>query len=284
MSPLVTTIANSGARGRAPAPPAGNTPTGLIYSHDFEDGLFPTQGPVIPSGLGGECTVSTVNPVDGLRSFQVRYPGTPPGTAQWQEYNIALPKCYGGFGMDFDTRFSSNFVLRPDGGGGNNTSKWFQFWQQTDANAALNPRVRTDYGQIMSVGASIRRKGVGNQIEMLVVVTDNGCLVCNNNSFVLIDPDTPANGPIKPGQKHNIKWRIKYSSGINQNNGVYELLVDNVVVFQNSALGLWPYAGRASDCFVSWGYLMGYSNGGFTNDTIVQWDNFKMYNTSSRWW
>lgn len=260
-------------------PPAES---GLIYDHDFEDGAFPSQGPVIQSGLTSDITVTTTNPISGTRSLNFFFVGKPEGQDNWIEHNLALPKCYGGFGMEFDIRFSSNYVLRNLS---NSTTKWFQFWQQTDANAELSPRVRTDYNEIMSVGASIRRNGVDNQIELMAVVTDNGCNVCNNGYALLMDPDTPENAPVRPGQKHKVKWRVKYSSALGVNDGLYELLVDDGIVFQNTALNLWPYAGRGSTPpFLSWGYLMGYANGGFGVDTNVQWDNLKMYNTTTRWW
>lgn len=266
------------------APPP--VPTGLIYQHDFEDGAFPTQGGVIPSALSTDITVSTVNPISGTRSFNVRYNGTAPGTAQWQEHNIALPKCYGGFGMEWDTRFSSNFFLRPDGGGGNNTSKWFQFWQQTDANYDVVPRTRSDYTGIFATGASIRRNGVGDQIEVMGVVTSpTGDIASNIDARLLIDPTAPANAPIKPGQIHNVKWRVKFATGVGTADGYYELLVDNVLVIPPTNFDFYPPNRLGPPVpFVSWGYFMGYSNGGFTNTTDVQWDNLKIYNTTTRWW
>lgn len=264
----------------APEPPGE---LGLIYSHDFEDGAFPSQGAVIQSPLTSDIRVTTTNPISGTRSLEFFLIEKPPGVFNWQEHNLALPKCYGGFGMEFDIRFGENYVLRGDPA--NSTTKWFQFWQQTDANAALDPRERTDYDFILSVGASIRRNGVGNQIEMMAVVTDNGCLTCNNGYALLMDPDTPANAPVKPGQVHNIKWRVVFSSALGVSDGLYELLVDGVVVYQNTALNLWTHAGRGSTPpFVSWGYLMGFMNPGVGVDTIVQWDNLKMYNTTTRWW
>lgn len=285
MSPLVTTVANSGARGRVPAPPGGNTPAGLIYSHNFEDGLFPSQGPVIQSGLTSSITVSTVDPIDGLRSLNFGFVAKPPGTDSWLEHNMALPKCYGGFGMEWDMRFPTNFALRYPG---STTAKWFQFWQQTDANAALNPRVSTDYGQIMQVGASFYlNQPWENKVKLMSVITRSNCLVCNDNvEAVLMDLDTPANGPIKLGQNHNIKWRVKYASGpLPAADGVYELLVDNVSVYTNNACAIWPYDGRGSTPpFVSWGYLMGYVNGGFGVETNIKWDNLRIYNTATRWW
>lgn len=233
-------------------------------------------------GLTSNITVSTVEPIDGLRSLNFRFVAQPPGTDSWVEHNMALPKCYGGFGMEWDMRFPSNYALR---GPGSTTTKWFQFWQQTEANAALNPRVRTDYGEIMATGASIYLDTATNKIMLMAVVTRSNCLVCNDAYVPLIDLTNPANGPIKLGQNHNIKWRVKYASSTSATDGVYELLVDNVSVYTNTALNLYPYDNRGSTPpFISWGYLMGYANGGFGVETNVKWDNLKMFATPIRWW
>lgn len=184
-------------------------------------------------------------------------------------------------------RFSSNYRLRAGPTGENNTTKFFQFWQQTDANAALYPRVSTDYTSgIFSTGASIRRSGVGNQIELMAVVTSpTGGAASNIGYALLMDPDTPANGPIKPGQFHNIKWRAIYSTAQGVEDGFYEFLVDNSVVYSSPLFAFYPPdAFGPPTPFVSWGYLMGFSNNGFGVDTNVGWYNLKMYNQTTRWW
>jgi hypothetical protein len=265
--------------------------TGLLYSEDFEarpTGVLQSAwttgdappGVTAPDGNfywlqnhGG--TVSTTSPLSGTKSLDFFHVGVPNDTDQNREQRLTLPvNCTLGFGMEWDQRVPSNFVLRDQVGG--TTSKWFQFWRNNHSDYSAS-------GSNFGIGASFRRSGVGNQVELMVVVTDTGCFTCNAAFVLLIDPDTPTNAPIRPGQVHNIKWRVRYSSGPSVSDGLYELLVDNAVVYQNNALALWTFANDGPPSVRS-GYLMGYTNAGYAADTTWTWDNIKFYHQSTRWW
>ncbi len=261
-----------------------------IYENDFNSGsLTPTWEGVTeyaPNTLywqpnhGGQ--VNATNPISGSHSLNFIFPVSADGADSNEEQRFRLPRdCTGGFGMEWDQRISSNFFLRDQTDPSGTTSKWWQLWQGE----------YTDYSNHTTVGCSFRRSGEGNQVEIMAVVTDTGCTVCNANytspsSFgrVLIDPDTPANGIIKPGQVHNIKWRVKFSSGPTENDGLWELLVDDVV-FATFTGALYSPASRGSPIpSLRFGYLMGYTNAGYNQVTTWTWDNLKMYNTTERWW
>jgi hypothetical protein len=189
-------------------------------------------------------------------------------------------QCFDGFGMEWDQRISSNFFLR-NNSSESSTTKWFQFWQGN----------REDYGEIFAVGASFRRQYLSNRVELMAVNTSAGCLVCNAAysspspyGITLIGPDTPANGAIKPGQVHNIKWRVKFSSTDVAADGLWEMLIDNVL-FATYTGAVYSYAGVGSPVpNIATGYLMGYCNPGYAAETVWTWDNLKFYNTTTRWW
>lgn len=264
---------------------------GLIYSDTFESapsGALQSawtagdgpSGATLPNGTfyyltnhGGQ--VLTANPITGSKSLNFVYPAVADDVDQNQEQRLILPvDAAGGFGMEWDQRISSNFVLRDQTGG--TTSKWFQFWRNDHSDYSSS-------GSNFAVGASFRRSGVGNQVELMVVVTEETCFICNLAYVLLIDPDTPANAPLKPGQVHNIKWYIKYASSAAASDGTWEMLVDGAVVYSNTAMKLWPYANDGTPTVRS-GYLMGYTNAGYSAETTWTWDNLKFYNQSTRWW
>lgn len=276
----------------APGLGSGGGPSyGLIYSNDFNSGvLAPTYGdepPGVPDGTfywlanhGGE--VSNVSPIAGSHSLRFVFPAVADFVDSNREQRFILPRnCDGGVGMEWDQRLPANFFLRNQTDSSGTTSKWFQIWQGSHA----------DYSTHTTVGASFRRSGEGNQVEIMAVVTDSGCTVCNANfsspsakGRVLIDPDTPSNGILVPGQIHNIKWRVRFSSSPAATDGLWELLVDNVV-FATFTGAIYSPASRGNPVpSVRSGYLMGYSNAGYNDQTIWQWDNLKVYHTLERWW
>lgn len=60
MSPIVTTVANSGARGRVPAPPGGNTPAGY-FRLTSSTGTYVLEGDCTATGGGGAMELITLS-------------------------------------------------------------------------------------------------------------------------------------------------------------------------------------------------------------------------------
>lgn len=267
-------------------------PTPNVYEsfHDFSDGLGLTPLmtsarnvlPVAPAGVvawGGEQAgrmfVSTdaglVRPGKS-HVLALRYPPT----ALWTELNTSLGTHLGGAGgffeMEWWMRVTPNFL--PAGPG---TSKIFQFWEATYTSRGFT-------------GISVQGIGGGAWQVLPVVTNRNGegagpSAVASYPSLYgnrFIAPLTETRGALLPGQWHKLRFRVTHSTRFDATDGRWELWIDDAIFARIINCNIWSYdspttlvpnvePSRAPA--YNAGYLMGYSNNGFVEDTVFYWSD-----------
>lgn len=225
-------------------------------------------------------TVNTVSPIAGAKSLNFIYPADAVATERIREQRMILPQlCTGGFGVEADVRISSNFFLR--NGGSGSTHKFFQFWQST-------------YTTSFTVGASFRRDTISgtDRAEFMPIISSpavgnvGGLGAAETfptaSGRTFIRPASVSGAPIGiliPGQTHNVKFWVRYSTASGANDGRYEFWVDGVL-FCYADVDIYSLSGTPG---IQYGYLMGSSNAGYAEETTWTWDNVKFYSGATRW-
>lgn len=304
MSPI-STLLQSGTRGRVPVPPAsgGGSATNFDFFTDFSAGLTPQSEtgretePPIPSGVvswqgaGSDRYVqSDFKPPTADQALLFVFPATPdPSTDSNVEQNLLLGRMIGGanrhFGLSFDFLVDSNFTLRDPG----NPTKLFQFWEQF-------------YSNTCTCGITLRAEGDGSCIVQPFITGSHpnggspfyGLGQANPKVFPsvygerFIAPLSTARGAVLPGTSANIKYLTKFSSSATATDGWVKLWVDDVLFMEAGPQNIWSFdvAGPnppVREPKIGRGYLMGYSNSGYLQQTRFAWSRVRIVDFNPGW-
>jgi hypothetical protein len=240
-----------------------------LYVEDWESATVN----VSPTGRGSNgflwndaanVTPQLVSRYGGTKSARFRYPAqaVDSGDAN-SELRFNLGGLYKEVTIEFDLLIPSNYQHRNEASSDNN--KFFRLWGSTGANDG--------YDSPEKIGASLWPTAVAG----------------TSNSVSSLQPDWNLNGQgVGPkgqfdddfvnatdlGQWRRVKIYCKHATAAN-NDGVLKIWKDGVLVSNNTAMQ--NYNASATDHAFQKGYLMGWSNSGFTNQTDFYIDNIKFF-------
>jgi hypothetical protein len=100
-----------------------------------------------------------------------------------------------------------------------------------------------------------------------------------NNQTPLIG----GSGPIAVGGWTRIRAAVKGSSAFGVSDGFYKVWAGNTLYTDVSAYPLHNYEASPADVLFRNGYLMGFSNTGFTSQTDFHLRGIKFYDTNPGW-
>lgn len=247
-----------------------------IYSTDFESGSFTSQnGFTWTSSV--QTTISADQAKSGTYSLKFTFIGGADGTDAFSEQRFSLGGFYPELWISYDLYIPNNYYHR-DSTGSDNNKGLMKLWGGTYA-----PDTRE--GPLLGPSFWLNGGGTSNSI-VYAASRINGLDNVNNHHW-----DGPGNTYHDPGStsqaiKNNDKghWmniviHAKYAT-IANNDGIFEAWKTdwqgNTVKLHDITNGAWygtkPNSTEPARGFDS-GYLLGWANSGFDNDTFLYIDN-----------
>ncbi len=255
--------------------------TGVIFTDDFESGSLNHTENGIKWASGASTSIVSNFGNSGTHSLKFHYTGGAAGSEAWAEQRFDLGKPYSELYLEWSAYYPTGsdghgvkFVHRQQAP---NNNKLLRLWRgdKTDGNDG--------YSQYFSKsGLSTSANGIisgdeqiyGEYGDTLSGVGTNGSTGNGPSGGVFNTFLTDA----QRGRWLAIKIHIKVASAAN-NDGVIEIWRDGVLLF--SATNLITYPTDKTGLGYDFGYLMGFANAGFDQDTDMYIDDFRISTSSS---
>jgi len=242
------------------------------FSDSFETGDRSFTDGGVSWTSSNNVTVSAENPRTGTYSLRFKYAGVADGEDGFSEQRFSLGADYTSLWISYYIYVPSNYYHRNSAGVDNN--KWFRVWaSDTDFHLTTEMEEQDDHD-----GTSyIRRFLCGSR-------GINGAPTSEPGRADIIG----AAYPIKPGQWNYMQFWFQSASDRETQDGTAEWWANGTKI-QWLNWDLWANDGGdggdpGQPAYVNNGYILGWSNAGFDNDTIFHVDDIDIYTSNPGWW
>lgn len=245
----------------------------------FEDG-FETGAPAAANGFlwrsGNSTSVSTEKAFSGQYSLRFRYAAADSGKDSSAEQRFDMGRYLSAVWIEYMLYVPDNFVHRNESP---NNNKFLMLWRDVYSDAT---------GGTWRVGAEYQRATDGSStLRFMSSRWDYNYWASNgpwptggaNYAPTLFS----SNGPLTPGRWHRIRFHVKAASSRTAEDGVARVYVDNNLIFQLNNARFHNAYDSPADAVLRNGYLLGWANSGFAQETVFYVDNVKFYQTSPGW-
>jgi hypothetical protein len=254
----------SGGFGLIAAAPADSS---VLFSDSFESGNLSHAENGVSWNSPEKVTVGTGNAKSGKYSAKFHFPGSSDLTADsWAELRFALPSMRTEIWIKYDLFIPSNYYHRSASGASNNKGL-IMLWGG-------------DYGRMTTQSAVSFWPSMGSAKGASMMCADvktNGgesTHYCQQSNLldkgVTSATETIVFGPADAGRWRNFVIHYKLAD-VGVNNGVLEVWKDGTKLW--SARNVPNYASSTSGNGFNNGYILGWSNSGFNQDTDFYLDN-----------
>lgn len=213
-------------------------------------------------GASGSVTASSDTARTGTKSLKFSYPATPLGTDSTAEQRFSLGSAKSNVYIRYYIKFPSNYAIRNDEPANN---KFIEIWGEepnygTDTQLAGSEGWNTT-GGVVQLGPTAYMTNNPENLSYSSNATYNhiwwyGVL----NSWTLTSNDL--------NKWLCFEWHFKKDTGAG--NGSLEFFVDGVKKWGSNSLS---FAGAPNSSYFKTGYLMGWSNSGFNQNTNIYIDD-----------
>jgi uncharacterized protein YjdB len=235
------------------------------FFDDFESGA---HGPSV-AGYGhgaSNIPVSDENAFGNSRySLKFVFGPDGPGEDSWSEHRFHFGEQLSAVWLEYQLFVPSNYYHRNDEGPDNN--KFIRLWASSGQKFSLTLETRP---QADAPGESKFRSFISESGGTA------GGLPRGDAEYV-IGPESP----IRPGQWHQIRVHWHASTDGTQHDGRAEVFVDGELVHSVDR-DFWNQSNQPRT-YVDRGYLLGWSNSGFTERTEFFIDDFKIFSADPGW-
>lgn len=222
----------------------------VIVQDDFEGGQWKSFW-----GSKTRASVSSERPRDGRYSARFAFQAAAPGDDSFSELRFDLGGEYRELTIEFDLFVPSNYRHRPDSPDNN---KFFRLWLH-------------DYDDVEKIGASLRSQGT----------TGNSRIGTDYRKEANLGMSTTlksANDFITAADKGKwMKVSIYIKSATNTSNGIIRIFKNGRLFLDDSGIKN-HVAGTQG---YRYGYLLGWANSGFAEETIFYIDNVRFLASES---
>lgn len=234
-----------------------------LFEDGLESGALKSTLNDILWGSSSYVTLSTERPKDGKFSLKFTFAGTDDTTDSWAEQRFTLGKRYSEIWVSYDIRIPDNYYHRTASVGTSNNKGFLMLWGG-DYSKPTSPKMGVEFwpnedGSGNST-ASVRLSGVGydkhywKACPNIVTLSDRGKWI-----KIVVHAKVPT---------------------VSNNDGIYQLwkVYDDGKVVQ--ACNLVDSEGYvATNAGFDSGYILGWSNSGYKDETVFYVDNFKVTTT-----
>ncbi len=224
----------------------------------------------------GDPRVTDIDPVAGTYSLEFRHRPCRNDIDEDSnsEQRINIPDL-AEFWMRYKLLVPANYAHRVPVGTGNNKF-FFIGWDD----GVAPDRILADLETIRNPATG------GSSLFCQTVHPVNGSAQQITSPQVQVVDVISATGAIVPGVASVISIHVKVASGAETNDGVLELWADDTIIFRKTNLRLSYPSGSVlygTAPFFRVGYIQGYANSGYDEETIFRVDDFELFSNDPEW-
>lgn len=241
-----------------PPPPSGGDGAAPFFQDDFETGTRVSANGFTWS-VAGKVHVRTDQSYSGDYALKFRFGPDSIGQDSDSEQRFNLGRNLPELWVEYYLYIPENFVMRSGPGPMNN--KFFGIWANRYSKTG-DVQVVTEY----------ERSGPDSSIIRVLSMSGRANVTARKHAGLLDNS--------MRGRWMRVRVHVKTSTGENQNDGIIELWKDNTLVYSHYEMDIW-FAGGNN--FWRTGYLLGWANTGFTEETSFFIDDVKFWDASPGW-
>jgi hypothetical protein len=268
---LGVAVASSGpvvvGGGGAPVDPPDGDP---FFSDDFA-GTQRNNDNGFTWGSGG--TRVTVASFDGFNCLRFRYGPDAEGSdsSAQQSFNMGqdLPSVW----IDYDLHVPANFAHRSQSGATNN--KFLMIWNTVYGSGSGTWQGGYEYTRSGAAASNVRIMSSLESGSNADSVTDRPSFTDNGKAFI------GAARPLVPGAWSRVRLQFQRSSASGVADGVMRMWIGDTLFAET--FGLFRNLNDVGTTVLRNGYFMGWSNSGFTDETLFHIKRVRFYSTDPGW-
>lgn len=251
----------------AATPPIVSSVVEPFFSDNFDNGNRTTANGFTWSNTGSRSFVSSTKSFGGTHSLGLRFGPDSLGKDSSAEGRFSLGRNLTEVWIEFMLYVPANYTHRNESP---NNNKFFRIWGD-------------NYSSANKVGASTTRSGDASALsfEYNYKTWGDGTLGFGPSSVAgARSPTTTFGGPEFRDRWTRVRVHARHVSAENADDAILQLWFDDTMVldFRNV-----PQKYDPLRPFWNAGYLLGWANSGFTDETIFYVDNVKFYNLNPGW-
>jgi hypothetical protein len=178
--------------------------------------------------------------------------------AVWIEYSLYVP---------------ANFAHRSQASSTNN--KFLMIWNTTYGSGSGTWQAGYEYTRSTATASNVRIMSSLESGTNSLFVTDRASFADNGKAFI------GTGRPLVPGSWHTIRLQFQRSSASEASDGVMRVWIDGTLFAES--FGKFRNNADAGTTVLKQGYFMGWSNSGFTEETLFFIHGAKFYDTDPGW-
>jgi hypothetical protein len=253
--------------GGAPVDPPDGDP---FFSDDFT-GTQRNNDNGFTWGSGGSRV--TVASFDGFDCLRFRYGADADGADSSAQQSFNMGRDCAAVWIDYDLYVPANFAHRSQSGATNN--KFLMIWNTTYGSGSGTWQGGYEYTRSDATNSNIRIMSTLESGSNADSVTNRPSFTDNGKAFI------GAARPLVPGAWNRVRLQFQRSSASGVADGVMRVWIGDDLFAET--FGLFRNVDNIGDTVLRNGYFMGWSNSGFTDETIFYAKRVRFYDTNPGW-
>lgn len=257
---------------------ASGNPIGAVtpfFSDGFESGVRNNAGGFTWGGTSAAVSVSSSNAFSGGKSLRFVFAPTDSGVDSSAEQRFDMGRYLSEVWIDYMIYIPSNFRHRKDPPTNN---KFLMLWRDTYSDVAGGTwRIGIEYLRRDDSSSNLRFMSSRWDFNSW---TDSGPWPEGGpaNGFPLISPTA-----LRPGAWNRVRFHVKAATSRTAEDGEVHLWLNDAQVIAYTRGRFHNAFASPSDAVLKNGYMLGWSNSGFSQETIFYIDEVKFFQTNPRW-
>lgn len=236
-----------------------------LFSDSFDSGTRTSANGFTWAGTEG-VTVSSDQALSGTYSLRFRYGPDALGEDSFSEQRFNFGRNLSEVWIEYMIRLPENFVHRSDPPSNN---KFVALWANVYSGVGSDVEAIVEFDRVSDTQSRARMLGLGEQY------VDGGYDIRREGYH---NPNLLSTSWAGEWRRVRMHWKISSGSGIDD--GIWEGWIGDELMWQSNGFVFWYPGGNN---FIRNGYLLGWSNSGFTEQTDFFIDDFKVYIANPGW-
>lgn len=251
-----------------PVVPEGATTS--FFSDNFDSGSKVSANGFTWSSAGSRVTVSPERAFSGTHALRFRFGPDTVGGDSGAEQRFDMGRYLNEYWVEYMLFVPANFVHRADSP---NNNKFFMTWRDTYSDVAGGTwRVGYEYQ-----GTSSSLRPMSSRWD-LNSWTSSGLNHPQSNA-----PFIGGAGPVRLGAWTRVRLQFKAASSRTASDGVMRMWINDSLYASKTDGRFHNYYAEPSDAVLRKGYFLGWSNSGFSAETVFFIDDVRFYDADPRW-
>ena len=255
--------------GSTPAP----IPTGsLLFQDGFDNGAKTNANGFLWSP-GKNVNISNARAFSGSHSLEFVYEADPVGSDSHSEQRFDFGRYLKEVWIEYMIYVPSNFAHRNDLP---NNNKFLMLWKDNYGSLQGSWQIGMEYTRQDDTRSFLRF--LSSRWDYNYVASNGPWPIAPASSVPLIGPST-----IRPGECNKVQFHTRAASSRTSEDGVVEIHINGTMLFSYYRGRFHNFDPAVGDAALRQGYLMGWANSGYSQETRFYVDDFRVYTSNPGW-